>query len=105
MNEKGTNFCSFSVRLEPATPAYETNTQSTPRPYLYLIDSVNCPPTLLTQPIIHECTIMLHRWLPTLKIWKRAGNYWCKLCVHMYMIGCTRGPVDVSCTSVWLMSV
>jgi len=23
MNERGTNFCSFSVGLEPTTPAYE----------------------------------------------------------------------------------
>ena len=29
-HEKGTNFCSFSVGLEPATPAYEAVTQSIP---------------------------------------------------------------------------
>ena len=28
MNEKGTNFCSFPVGLEPATPAHEAVTQS-----------------------------------------------------------------------------
>ena len=28
MNEKGTNFCSFSAGLEPATPAYEAVRQS-----------------------------------------------------------------------------
>ena len=32
MNEKGTNFCSFSVGLEPATPGYEAVTQSIPPP-------------------------------------------------------------------------
>ena len=32
MNEKGTNFCSFPVGLEPATPAYEAVTQSIPPP-------------------------------------------------------------------------
>jgi len=42
MNEKGTNFCSFPVGLEPATPAYEAVTQSIP-PYHYLLVSVNCP--------------------------------------------------------------
>ena len=38
MNEKGTNFCSFSVGLEPATPAYEAVTQSIPPTrYEYLV--------------------------------------------------------------------
>ena len=34
MNEKGTNFCSFPVGLEPATPAYEAVTKSIPPPWL-----------------------------------------------------------------------
>ena len=32
MSEKGTNFCSFPVGLEPETPAYEAVTQSIPPP-------------------------------------------------------------------------
>ena len=32
MNENSTNICSFSVGLEPATPAYEEIIQSIPPP-------------------------------------------------------------------------
>ena len=45
MDAKGTNFCSFSVGLEPATLAYEAAAQFIPPPRCYLIDSVNCPPS------------------------------------------------------------
>ena len=51
MNEKGTNFCSFSVGQEPTTPAYayEAVTQSTPPPndrHLTLLNLSPCIKTL-----------------------------------------------------------